>query len=208
MFSCVRRHLSYANLVATLALIFAMGGTAVAAKRYLISSTGQISPKVLKKLKGATGRTGATGPAGSPGSAGPAGSAGGEGPRGPSNGYSAFKVSVGALSTEDTIGSLAVPAGSYIVTAKLRIINNGTERGDLACRLLNDVNSDEDESQVTTEKIGSEPFKGRAVLALETASKLATAGHWIVTCNGSATEEGKDLEIDAVQVATLTRGGA
>jgi hypothetical protein len=205
------RRLNYANVTATLALVFAMSGGAVAAKHYLLSSTSQISPKVLKKLKGVTGRTGATGPAGPPGPAGragSAGSAGGEGPRGPSNGYSAFKVSVGALSTEDTIGSLAVPAGSYIVTAKLRIINNGTERGDLACSLLNDVNSDEDESQVTTEKIGSEPFKERAVLALETASTLATAGHWIVKCNGSATEEAKDLEIDAVQVGTLTRGGA
>jgi hypothetical protein len=78
----IRRHLSYANVVATLALVFAMGGSAVAAKHYLISSTKQISPKVLKKLKGNTGKTGKTGPAGSQGAKGTEGTKGVEGPRG------------------------------------------------------------------------------------------------------------------------------
>jgi len=66
----LRRHLSYANVVATLALLFAMSGGALAANHYLINSTKQISPKVIKKLKGkhgakgARGATGATGPQG------------------------------------------------------------------------------------------------------------------------------------------------
>jgi hypothetical protein len=46
----MRRHLTYANVAATLALIFAMSGSALAAKHYLLSSTSQISPKVLKSL--------------------------------------------------------------------------------------------------------------------------------------------------------------
>ena len=69
----MRRHLSYANVAATLALVFSMTGGALAAKHYLISSTKQISPKVLKKLKGATGKTG---PQGVPGLTGPAGKEG------------------------------------------------------------------------------------------------------------------------------------
>jgi hypothetical protein len=83
MFSAIQRRLSYANVVATLALVFAMSGGALAAKRYLVNSTKQINPKVLKKLKGQNGRnggTGATGPAGPAGSPGPAGREGAQGP--------------------------------------------------------------------------------------------------------------------------------
>ena len=82
----LRRHLNYANVIATLALFFAITGGALAAKHYLINSTKQINPKVLKKLKGRTGRTGATGKEGSTGKEGPFGPIGKEGragPRGP-----------------------------------------------------------------------------------------------------------------------------
>jgi hypothetical protein len=75
----MRRHISYANVAATLALVFSMSGGALAAKHYLISSTKQISPKVLKALKG---RPGHTGPQGTPGSPGKDGIAGKEGQRG------------------------------------------------------------------------------------------------------------------------------
>lgn len=77
-----RRHLNYANVVATLALVFAMSGGALAAKHYLINSTKQINPKVLKKLKGNAGKTGATGPGGVAGALGKEGAQGKEGPPG------------------------------------------------------------------------------------------------------------------------------
>ena len=67
------RRLNYANVTATLALVFAMSGGALAAHHYLITSTTQISPKVLGKLKG---KTGPTGPPGSTGKQGVAGAAG------------------------------------------------------------------------------------------------------------------------------------
>jgi hypothetical protein len=47
----MRKHLSYANVVATLALVFAMSGGALAAKHYLLNSVGQINPRVLKSLR-------------------------------------------------------------------------------------------------------------------------------------------------------------
>ncbi len=72
----IRRRLSYANVVATVALVFAMSGGALAAKHYLINSTRQINPKVLRKLKGNTGRTGATGATGLSGKEGARGEAG------------------------------------------------------------------------------------------------------------------------------------
>jgi hypothetical protein len=75
----MRRRISYANVAATLALVFSMSGGALAASHYLINSTKQINPKVLKKLKGATGPAGA---AGLTGANGVAGAAGKEGPGG------------------------------------------------------------------------------------------------------------------------------
>jgi hypothetical protein len=78
----IRRHLSYANIVATLALVFAMGGSAVAANHYLINSTKQINPKVLRKLKGNTGKRGRAGPQGPAGSLGATGLQGAKGTEG------------------------------------------------------------------------------------------------------------------------------
>jgi hypothetical protein len=73
MFSVIRRRLCYANVVATLALVFAMSGGALAAGHYLLTSTSQVSPKVLKALKG---KNGAPGPAGAAGTQGPKGETG------------------------------------------------------------------------------------------------------------------------------------
>ncbi|MGH2853381.1 MAG: hypothetical protein ACRDLF_04220 [Solirubrobacteraceae bacterium] len=53
----MRKHLNYANVVATFALLFAMSGGALAAKHYLLNSVGQINPRVLSKLRMATAGT-------------------------------------------------------------------------------------------------------------------------------------------------------
>ncbi len=79
MFGGIRKRVSYTNVVLTLILVFAMSGGAYAAGRYLITSTKQISPKVLKAL---AGKGGAVGPAGAAGAAGPAGPAGAKGESG------------------------------------------------------------------------------------------------------------------------------
>jgi hypothetical protein len=77
----MRPRLSYANVVATLALIAALGGSAVAAS-YVITSTKQIAPKVRKALKGKKGKRGPIGKTGPIGPAGPAGTAGAKGDTG------------------------------------------------------------------------------------------------------------------------------
>jgi hypothetical protein len=208
----MRRHLSYANVVATLALIFAMSGGALAASHYLIKSTSQISPKVLKKLKGNTGPAGPRGKEGAPGKEGASGQNGGEGkqgPQGPSNGYEASKEATGVLgSTQTVVGSLAVPAGSYEVSAKLFVTDFELEREQVDCELSNDVNSDADRTVVSVEPFGGTKYHGRTVVALETASTLASDGHWHVTCSSAGTVRGESLVIDAVQVGTLTRTAA
>jgi hypothetical protein len=82
MFSSVRRHLTYANVTVTFALVFAMSGGAYAAGKYLVTSTKQISPKVLKSLQGKAGVAGKNGAAGPAGPVGPAGAQGLQGAKG------------------------------------------------------------------------------------------------------------------------------
>jgi hypothetical protein len=85
MLSAIRKriHVSPATAIATLALVFAMTGGAYAANKFLITSTKQISPKVLKALKGAKGANGANGANGAQGATGPAGATGPGGATGP-----------------------------------------------------------------------------------------------------------------------------
>jgi hypothetical protein len=82
MFSRIRRRFTFANVAMTLALVFAMSGGAYAAKHYLITSTKQISPKVLRQLKGTNGRNGTNGVNGTNGKDGAVGAKGDAGPQG------------------------------------------------------------------------------------------------------------------------------
>jgi hypothetical protein len=132
MFTTLRKrlHLTPATAIAALALVFAMTGGAYAAGKYVITSTKQISPKVLKSLtgkagaKGATGAAGATGPAGpagsgtagpqgapgTPGAAGKEGPAGKEGKQGPP-GTTGFTATLPKGSTEKGAWSAVSPPG-------------------------------------------------------------------------------------------------
>ncbi len=79
------RRPSPGTVIAVIALVFALSGSAIAAKRYLITNTKQISPAALKqlaKLAAAQGAQGATGAPGKEGAAGPTGAAGAEGKEG------------------------------------------------------------------------------------------------------------------------------
>jgi Collagen triple helix repeat (20 copies) len=79
MLSLLRNRFGVAGIVSMIALVLAMGGGAWAAKKYLITSTGQIKPSVLKALKG---QTGSAGPQGPQGLVGPTGLVGPQGPPG------------------------------------------------------------------------------------------------------------------------------
>jgi hypothetical protein len=207
----MRRHLTYANVVATLALVFAMTGGAIAAKHYLINSTKQIKPSVLKQLK-KPGRTGATGAQGKQGLPGVPGAAGTTGPIGPSNLYStASEPFVNLQFGENpTLASVAVPAGSYFVIAAMQA-NNATinERVNVGCELVNDVNGDHGEAEVTLEPLEGKKYNGRAQLTVQASSTLASAGHWLLKCNSSAAKgevlRGEKVQLNAIQVGSLSR---
>jgi hypothetical protein len=100
------------------------GGTAFAAtKHYLITSTKQIKPSVLKSLKkaGPRGAKGATGSQGAQGNAGTNGTNGTNGVNGAVAGYSGTgQVSMGTQ-TQLTVLTKTLPAGSYVISGSVAV---------------------------------------------------------------------------------------
>lgn len=143
-------------VLGVIAVVLALGGSAFAAKSYLITSKDQISPSVRKALKGNIGKTGKTGKTGPAGTVGPAGAEGKEGPRGPEGprgeqGLQGLQGQPGAVSTQTSHfdGPNAIPAntgnfqtvvgqvpgpGSYLAIAKLSITPTGA--GEVNCSLV------------------------------------------------------------------------
>jgi hypothetical protein len=144
----MRRRLNYANVTATLALFFAMSGGALAAKHYLINSTKQINPKVLRALKGNAGSAGKEGAPGAPGKEGAPGAPGApgkEGPRGPSDVYEVeLNKSASAAAEETKTLTLAnLPAGAYVIYGKALIGPKGTTSANSRCILTAGAEKDE-----------------------------------------------------------------
>jgi hypothetical protein len=101
-----------ATVLAFAALVIALTGSAIAAKKYVITSKKQIAPKVLKQLKG---KRGPAGPQGETGPAGPKGDTGATGARGDTGatgakgdtGATGAKGDTGAAGTDGTNGAAA-----------------------------------------------------------------------------------------------------
>jgi len=131
----MRRSITYANVTATLALVFSMSGGALAARHYLINSTKQINPKVLKKLRG---RTGPAGPPGKEGAKGKEGQQGEGGARGPSDVYEEELESESAEvagNTKLTLTLPNLPAGSYAISAKASLVPTQAIESGAECAL-------------------------------------------------------------------------
>jgi hypothetical protein len=132
----MRKRITYANVAATLALVFSMTGGALAAKHYLINSTRQINPKVLKHLHGKPGPRGTQGAQGTQGIQGAAGPTGPEGQSGRGPVFLAHSEGVGfplSSNVAEIVLSEVLPAGSYSVTATLVPANFGGSTAKANC---------------------------------------------------------------------------
>jgi len=132
----VRARVSYANVVATLAILFSMTGAAVAAKHYLINSTSQINPKVLKAIEGRhTGTPGAAGAQGPVGPAGPAGPQGAQGNAGPPGvtGPTGSEGPPGQVQKPAVFSKTLSPASEFEETTELFKLNGEEIKATFVC---------------------------------------------------------------------------
>src|SRR6201989_3175644 len=134
----LRRHLTYANVAASLALFLALGGAAYAAPQLPKNSVGtnqirkeavtaaKISKKTRKQLQGQRGPAGQQGPQGKTGKTGAKGATGARGAQGNTRAPGAdgtapaLEVVSGAKPIEavgSTVVSQNLAPGAYVVTA-------------------------------------------------------------------------------------------
>lgn len=206
---------SPAFVLAFAALLIAMTGTAFGAKRYLIKSTKQISPRVIKKLQGNRGVQGAQGARGQDGAAGTTG------PRGPSDAIIGFDDAGGTITSattstsQTTISTLTnVPAGKYVYTAKFNVSSPPTTGGpyNVICQLQRVGSSNFDRTTIGVRDIsssGSPPSTAEAkpgVLVVgEDAPVLSSI---TLTCYRNAgislTTTISDVKIEALRVENLS----
>ena len=109
---------SPATTIASIALFFSLAGTGLAASKYLITSTKQIKPSVLKSLKGAEGPRGLQGPQGAAGANGANGAPGAAGTFSTAGvvtvfGNNALPSTVPATSTAQSVATC--PAGDVVI---------------------------------------------------------------------------------------------
>jgi len=204
----MRRRFSYANVAATLALVFSMSGGALAASHYLITSSKQISPKVLAKLKGKSGATGATGPAGAAGKEGSKGEKGTAGETGPSHAYSAF----GTENKEaQAIASVKVPAGNYAITGEGGFLNGSGKYGAGECVIEVPGNALADDQGATVPPVGEEEGRekevfGSASIGTQATAQLKAEGTITEKCQTGVESQTAVVPFRARVTATLVGG--
>jgi hypothetical protein len=162
--------------VAILALFIALGGTAAAATHFIITSTSQIKPSVLKELRGhrgaqgnigptgtrgetgAEGNPGADGVTGAEGKPGASGAAGPEGQPGQSGTTVVARVRIAAaaasVTTEGLGGAVGLTGGSW------------TQHAQELDQLVGEVEMTVPPEATCTENHQNENFPGRATVHL------------------------------------------
>lgn len=205
----IRAKLTYANVVATIALFLVLaGGSALAAKQMLPKNS--VGPKQIRKgavtpaKLSPAAASALTGPRGASGPQGPKGDTGSQGPMGFVRGFQTAAstrpaASLGTSPFGTTVTGLAVPAGNYLVTANLEFTAGGGA-GSAVCRLLNGNGGAESDAIDRTESLPQEAFVNQSISGIFT---VAPGQELHVQCSrgGAATSVTvDDFNVTAVQV--------
>lgn len=215
--------LTYANVMATLALFVALGGASYAATQLPSNSVGTkqirkgaVTPAKLSQASksaltgpagptgptGATGATGATGDAGAPGTPGLPGEKGDQGPGGPSDGYFEDTFSGGPLTESGAdFGELDVPAGSYLVSATARLISTGAGTSNALCLIRNRAGGNGAQTNVNLS--GTSDRKFLPMIFAQTVEAPSTFTIQCSTTIGGGTVSVDSMSLAAVKVGTL-----
>jgi hypothetical protein len=219
------RHLTFANVVACLALFVALGGASYAALKLPKESVGSeqlrkgaVTPaKLNDRAKQAM-----TGPRGPRGSAGPPGSTGPQGAQGPpgERGAQGEPAASGAYTYADPgevpvsqnavtqVGSLAVPPGSYAIEAQLEAESGDTSPDVMECTLQAGGDSDEVFAVLGDQDAGDSFLQ---YLPMQVVHTFAGSGEISVGCRHPALATGVnvfDVRIMAIRVGAIEADAA
>ena len=214
--------MKYSNVMATLAVFIALGGSSYAALKLPRNSVGakQIKNNAVTSTKVKNGsllaadfRAGQLpqGPKGDTGAQGPKGDAGAKGDtgdRGPSDAYSVHNNGpVGmAADTGTTLATMsALPPGSYVINAKLWISTTSATTRVFTCVLQ--AGSDYDTSATRLQLDGTNNVT-HAAIPLQVVHTTTSPFSATVTCaydgGASLVVQAHDVKITAISVASLT----
>jgi hypothetical protein len=200
-------------VIASIALLVALGGTSVAAVSVIAPrrsvnnaalQTGAVDSRAVKNhsLKSADFSTLPRGPAGPPGPTGAAGAAGAAGAPGPSDAYvKNVTTNLNVATSGSGVGGLTIPAaGNYVIVAKVGVSSTGGTSGDVRCTLTAGGNSD-------TGTVTLQP-DGRGVITTMLGQQYTAAGSAGLSCNQSVGENqvnAGQIRIIAIKTGTLTQ---
>jgi hypothetical protein len=209
----LRRRLSYANVMATIAVFVALGGSSYAAltvtgKNVKNSSltgkdvknnsltgsdvkglkSGDIADRSLLSQDFKAGQL-------------PAGAAG---PRGPSDAFVADEsdtLFTTVNTTRTVLGTLNLPAGKYVIFAKATLNNNGATVASWDCDLT--AGTDSDATGGGALPVGTQD--DREILTLSVSHEFTSAGSASLGCSSTLAGNAGMVVINAIQVANLSK---
>ncbi|HTR74975.1 MAG TPA: hypothetical protein VMH33_06910 [Solirubrobacterales bacterium] len=203
----IRKRLTYANAIATLALFLALGGGAYAATQLPRNSvgtaqlkagavtSGKIARKARKQLRGnrgpqgPQGKTGKTGPKGATGAAGKAGAPGADG-TGPA--FEVFGTNKAIGTTSGAVLAQNLSAGAYVISANV-VVENGSA-STVSCTLNGGG-----------EAVGYVEAGKLTTLSLSVVRNLGGAGNATLSCAATGGATAKYANVIATQVKSQSR---
>jgi hypothetical protein len=214
----LRRHLTYANVAASLALFLALGGAAYAATQLPKNSVGtnqirkeavtaaKIAKKTRRQLQGARGPAGQQGPQGKTGKTGAKGATGARGAQGntgvpgadgtgPAYEAAAEPTAPTGIGTNTQVVGLSLAPGQYATSANVVVKAAPAEAATVTCTLLNGAKAS-----------ATIPAAGFETLSMSGTRGLAGAGAATVLCTTTVgTAELVSASVTAIQVKSQSR---